>query len=67
MESVVDIGWSGVAGENTVDLAIADRDEDGLGDLAVASHATDPLPLSREPGAHQAIHADTLLGRPNGQ
>ena len=26
-----------------------------------------PLTLPREPGAHQAIHADALLGRPNGQ
>ena len=33
--------WSGAAGENPVDPAIADLDEDGLAGLAVASHETD--------------------------
>ena len=36
-----DVTWSGAAGENPVDLAIADLDEDGLADLAVANHETD--------------------------
>ena len=32
--------WSGAARENPVDLAIADLDEDGVADLAVANHET---------------------------
>ena len=37
--------WSGAAGENPVDLAIADLDEDGLRDLAVTNHVTDYFAL----------------------
>ena len=40
-----DVTWSGAAGENPVDLAIADLDEDGLADLAVANHETDYVTL----------------------
>lgn len=40
-----DVTWSGAAGENPVDLAIADLDEDGLADLAVANHETDHVTL----------------------
>lgn len=40
-----DVSWSGVAGENPVDLAIADLDSDGLADLAVANHETDYVTL----------------------
>ena len=40
-----DVSWSGAAGENPVDLAIADLDEDGLADLAVANHETDYVTL----------------------
>ena len=32
-------------GENPVDLAVADLDEDGLADLAVANHETDHVTL----------------------
>ena len=39
------VTWSGAAGENPVDLAIADLDEDGLADLAVANHETDYVTL----------------------
>ena len=37
--------WFGAAGENPVDLAIADLDEDGLADLVVANHETDHVTL----------------------
>ena len=37
--------WAGAAGENPVDLAIADLDEDRLVDLAVANHETDYVTL----------------------
>ena len=40
-----EVTWSGPAGENPVDLAIADLDEDGLADLAVANHETDHVTL----------------------
>ena len=40
-----DVTWSGAAGENPMDLAIADLDEDGLADLAVANHETDYVTL----------------------
>ena len=40
-----DVTWSGAAGENPVHLAIADFDEDGLADLAVANHETDYVTL----------------------
>lgn len=40
-----EVTWSGAAGENPVDLAIADLDEDGLADLAVANHETDYVTL----------------------
>lgn len=40
-----DPSWSGAAGENPSDLAIADLDEDGLADLAVANHETDYVTL----------------------
>ena len=40
-----EVTWSGAAGENPVDLAIADLDEDGLADLAVANHETDHVTL----------------------
>ena len=40
-----DVSWSGAAGENPVDLAIADLDEDGLADLAVGNHETDYVTL----------------------
>ena len=40
-----DVSWSGAAGENPVDLAIADLDEDGLADLAVANYETDYVTL----------------------
>lgn len=40
-----EVSWSGAAGENPVDLAIADLDEDGLADLAVANHETDYVTL----------------------
>ena len=40
-----DVTWSGAVGENPVDLAIADLDEDGLADLAVANHETDHVTL----------------------
>ena len=40
-----DVTWSGAVGENPVDLAIADLDEDGLADLAVANHETDHVSL----------------------
>ena len=40
-----DVSWSGAGGENPVDLAIADLDEDGLGDLAVANHEMDHVTL----------------------
>ena len=39
-----DVTWSGAA-ENPVDLAIADLDEDGLADLAVANHETNYVTL----------------------
>ena len=39
------MSWSGAAGENPVDLAIADLDEDGLVELAVADHETDYVTL----------------------
>jgi len=40
-----EVTWSGAAGENPVDLAVADLDEDGLADLAVANHETDYVTL----------------------
>ena len=40
-----DVSWSGAAGENPVDLAIADLDTDGLADLAIANHETDYVTL----------------------
>lgn len=40
-----DVSWSGAAGENPVDLAIADLDADGLADLAVANHETNYVTL----------------------
>ena len=40
-----EVTWSGAGGENPVDLAIADLDEDGLADLAVANHETDYVTL----------------------
>lgn len=40
-----DVTWSGATGENPVGLAIADLDEDGLADLAVANHETDYVTL----------------------
>ena len=40
-----DVSWSGAAGENPVDLAISDLDEDGIADLAVANHETDYVTL----------------------
>ena len=40
-----DVSWSSEAGENPVDLAIADLDADGLADLAVANHETDYVTL----------------------
>ena len=39
------VSWSGAAGENPVDLAIADLDSDGLADLAGANHKTDYVTL----------------------
>ncbi len=39
------VTWSGAAGENLVDLAIADLDGAGLADLAVANHETDYVTL----------------------
>ena len=40
-----DVSWSSAAGENPVDLAIADLDSDGLADLAVANHETNYVTL----------------------
>ena len=40
-----DVTWSGNAGENPADLAVADLDGDGLADLAVANHETDYITL----------------------
>ena len=40
-----DVSWSAVAGENPVDLAIADLYSDGLADRAVANHEADYVTL----------------------
>ena len=37
------VTWSGAADGNAVDLAIADLDEGGLADLAVANHGTEQV------------------------
>ncbi len=56
---------SGGAGEYPVDLAIADLDEDGLADLAVANHETDYVTLpfgiaggAFEPRGHSRFRVD---------
>ncbi len=40
-----EVTWSGATGENPVDLAMADLDEDGRADLTVANHETDDVTL----------------------
>ena len=60
-----DLSWSGAAGENPSDLAIADLDEDGLADVAVANHETDYVTLLFGIGGAGFEHRDYSRFRVN--